>query len=56
MDQPRGATEGWHVMAISPVELTFLYAAHERGVLTRGGSILEFGEAETMRMDVALAL
>jgi hypothetical protein len=38
-------------MAISQIEFRFLAEAHRQGCLLRGGSILEFGEANTNRIN-----
>jgi hypothetical protein len=38
-------------MAISQIEFRFLAEAHKRRCLTRGGSMLEFGEANTNRIN-----
>jgi len=38
-------------MAISQIEFRFLAEAHAKGCLIRGGSILEFGEANTNRIN-----
>ncbi len=38
-------------MAISQIEFRFLAKAHRQGCLIRGGSILEFGEANTNRIN-----
>jgi hypothetical protein len=43
-------------MGISSLEFSFLNLAYQRGCLSRGGALLEFGEGETINLDVASAL
>jgi hypothetical protein len=43
-------------MGLSSMEFNFLFQAAQRGVLPKGGAILEFGECETIGLNVAAAL
>jgi hypothetical protein len=43
-------------MGLSSMEFNFLYQAAQKGCLPKGGSILEFGECETIGLNVPAAL